>query len=231
MAALRVSSLGGGVGPRLQRHRTPTECLRSKDSNHPPSPYQNFLQPTCKTHFLTNCTIFLKQKHSLWGLQAKEYLKSHLAGHSGHSSEDCLPSSYVAGHWGLVQLFEFPCPRSRLCSSPGLSKFSAPCGLQLDVGWGWESTLFKSFVPRGAQHEGRLGGFSWALSGMKEEGREHSGIPSAAISSALHCVNYSRHFPSLNQRRELYEFASKHFPSWVSKNLLLSHQNGKEKNC
>lgn len=32
VTALCVSSLGGGVGPRLQRCRTPTECLRSKDS-------------------------------------------------------------------------------------------------------------------------------------------------------------------------------------------------------
>lgn len=64
---------------------------------------------------------------------------------------------------------------------------------------------------------------------MTEEGREHSGITSAPISSAFHCVNYSQHFPSVNQQVELYGFASKHFPSWVSKNLLLSHQNRGEK--
>lgn len=82
-------------------------------------------------------------------------------------------------------------------------------------------------MPRGALHEAGLDGCRWALSGMREERREHSGITSAPISSALHCVNYSRHFPSLNQQGELYGFASKHFPSWVSKNLLLSHQNRK----
>lgn len=90
-----------------------------------------------------------------------------------------------------------------------------------------EHPLQKS-VPRGAP-QASLEGCSWALSGTREEGGEHGGITSAPISSALHCVNYSRHFPSLNQQGELYGFASKHFPSWASKNLLLSHQNRKGK--
>lgn len=68
---------------------------------------------------------------------------------------------------------------------------------------------------------------------MRREGDEHSGITSASISSSLHfhCVNYSQHFPSLNQQSELYGFASKRFPSWVSKNFSSSSKLKRKKKC
>lgn len=62
--------------PRRQRCRTPTKCLRSKDTSHPPPPQQKFLKPTYKTR-LTNGTVFLQREHFHFGAQRPKRAFSH----------------------------------------------------------------------------------------------------------------------------------------------------------